>query len=147
MPTLAAIGYNLTLAAARGELDPVFGREAEIDRTLDVLAKRQANCPCLVGAAGVGKTSVVRGLAQRIADAEDVGPLDEKIVIEVDAAGLLAGTGMRGSLAERMAQIKTEVARAEGRVVLFFDELHSVLAGDEEAASELASSSCRPSYG
>lgn len=143
MPTLASIGHNLTLAAARGELDPVFGREAEIDRTLDVLAKRQANCPCLVGAAGVGKTSVVRGLAQRIADADGVGPLDDKIVIEVDAAGLLAGTGVRGSLAERMAQIKTEVARADGRVVLFFDELHSVLAGDEEAASELRTALAR----
>ena len=137
MPTLASIGHNLTLAAARGQLDPVFGREAEIDRTLDVLAKRQANCPCLVGQSGVGKTSVVRGLAQRIADGRDVGPLDDKVVIEVDAAGLLAGTGMRGSLAERMGQIKAEVARAEGRIVLFFDELHSVLAGDEEAASEL----------
>ena len=143
MPTLAAIGHNLTLAAARGELDPVFGREAEIDRTLDVLAKRQANCPCLVGAAGVGKTSVVRGLAQRIADADGVGPLDDKIVIEVDAAGLLAGTGVRGSLAERMAQIKTEVARSDGRIVLFFDELHSVLAGDEEAASELRTALAR----
>jgi ATP-dependent Clp protease ATP-binding subunit ClpC len=143
MPTLASIGHNLTLAAARGELDPVFGREAEIDRTLDVLAKRQANCPCLVGAAGVGKTSVVRGLAQRIADADGVGPLDDKIVIEVDAAGLLAGTGVRGSLAERMAQIKTEVARADGRIVLFFDELHSVLAGDEEAASELRTALAR----
>ena len=137
MPTLAAIGYNLTLAASRGQLDPVFGREAEIDRTLDVLAKRHANCPILVGQAGVGKTSVVRGLAQRIAEGCDVGPLDDKVVIEVDAAGLLAGTGMRGSLAERMSQIKAEVARADGRVVLFFDELHSVLAGDEEAASEL----------
>jgi ATP-dependent Clp protease ATP-binding subunit ClpC len=143
MPTLASIGRNLTLAAARGELDPVFGREAEIDRTLDVLAKRQANCPCLVGHAGVGKTSVVRGLAQRIADGQDVGPLDDKIVIELDSAGLLAGTGMRGSLAERMGQIKIEVARAEGRVVLFLDELHSVLAGDEEAASELRTALAR----
>jgi len=137
LPTLAAIGRNLTLAAARGELDPVFGREAEIDRTLDVLAKRQENCPCLVGPAGVGKTSVVRGLAQRIADGRDVVSLDDRIVIEIDAASLLAGTGMRGALAERMAQIKAEVARAGKRIVLFFDELHVVLAADEEAAAEL----------
>jgi ATP-dependent Clp protease ATP-binding subunit ClpC len=143
MPTLSSIGHNLTLAAAKGQLDPVFGREAEIDRTLDVLAKRQSNCPCLVGQAGVGKTSVVRGLAQRIADGRDVGPLDDKIVIEVDAAGLLAGTGMRGSLAERMAQIKNEVAAADGRIVLFLDELHSVIAGDEEAASELRTALAR----
>jgi len=136
-PTLSALGRNLTLAASRGELDPVFGREAEIDRTLDVLAKRHANSPCLVGPAGVGKTSVVRGLAQRIADGREVARLDDRIVIEIDAAALLAGTGIRGALAERMAQIKTEVARSGGRVVLFFDELHAVLSTDDELAAEL----------
>jgi ATP-dependent Clp protease ATP-binding subunit ClpC len=125
------------LAAARGELDPVFGREAEIDRTLDVLAKRHANCPCLVGPAGVGKTSVVRGLAQRIADGREVATLDDRVVVEIDAASLLAGTGVRGALAERITQIKAEVARSEGRVVLFFDELHTVLTSDDEVASEL----------
>ncbi len=145
-PTLTAIGRNLTLAAARGELDPVLGREAEIDRTLDVLGKRQGNCPCLVGSAGVGKTSVVRGLAQRIAEGRDgaggsnatgAASLDDRIIVEIDAAGLLAGTGVRGALAERMGQIKAEVARAEGRVVLFFDELSAILTADEEAAAEL----------
>ncbi|HEX3345678.1 MAG TPA: ATP-dependent Clp protease ATP-binding subunit, partial [Polyangiaceae bacterium] len=136
-PTLASLGKNLTLAAARGELDPVFGREAEIDRTLDVLAKRHANCPCLVGPAGVGKTSVVRGLAQRIADGREVATLDDRVVVEIDAASLLAGTGVRGALAERITQIKAEVARSEGRVVLFFDELHTVLTSDDEVASEL----------
>jgi ATP-dependent Clp protease ATP-binding subunit ClpC len=136
-PVLASLGKNLTAAAERGELDPVFGREAEIDRTLDVLAKRQANCPCVVGTAGVGKTSVVRGLAQRIAEGRDVATLDDRVVIEIDAAALLAGTGVRGALAERIAQIKREVARSEGRIVLFFDELHAVLTGDEEIAAEL----------
>jgi ATP-dependent Clp protease ATP-binding subunit ClpC len=136
-PTLLAVGRNLTLAAARGELDPVLGREAEIERTLDVLAKRQGNCPVLVGTAGVGKTSVVRGLAQRIADGREVGTLDDRIVIEIEAPSLLAGTGVRGALAERMAQIKSEAARADGRIVLFFDELCSVITADEEAASEL----------
>ena len=115
----------------------MLGREAEIDRTLDVLAKRQGNCPCLVGSAGVGKTSVVRGLAQRIAEGRDVVSLDDRIIIEIDAAGLLAGTGVRGALADRLGQIKAEVARADGRVVLFFDELHSVLTADEEATAEL----------
>jgi ATP-dependent Clp protease ATP-binding subunit ClpC len=136
-PTLTAIGRNLTLAAARGELDPVLGREAEIERTLDVLAKRQGNCPCLVGPAGVGKTSIVRGLAQRIAEGREVGSLDDRIVVEIDAPSLLAGTGVRGALAERMAQIKAEAARSEGRIVLFFDELHSIITADEEAAAEL----------
>jgi ATP-dependent Clp protease ATP-binding subunit ClpC len=136
-PTLAAVGRNLTLAAARGELDPVLGREAEIERTLDVLAKRQANCPCLVGPAGVGKTSVVRGIAQRFADESGSGALGDRIIVEIDAASLLAGTGVRGALAERMAQIKQEAARAEGQIVLFFDELHSIIAADDEAAAEL----------
>ena len=131
-PTLHALGRNLTLAASRGELDPVFGREAEIDRALDVLAKRHGNCPCLVGPAGVGKTSVVRGLAQRIADGREVATLDDRIVVELEAASLLAGTGVRGALAERIAQIKAEVARSEGRVVLFFDELHALLTSDDE---------------
>jgi ATP-dependent Clp protease ATP-binding subunit ClpC len=131
-PTLCSIGRNLTAAAARGELDPVLGREAEIDRTLDVLAKRHGNCPCLVGAAGVGKTSVVHGLAQRIADGTG-----DRVVVEIDAAGLLAGTGVRGALAERMAQIRAEVGQSDGRVVLFFDELHAVLTADDEATAEL----------
>ncbi|HXX67245.1 MAG TPA: ATP-dependent Clp protease ATP-binding subunit [Polyangiaceae bacterium] len=136
-PTLAAIGRNLTLAAARGELDPVLGREAEIERTLDVLAKREANCPCLVGPAGVGKTSVVRGLAQRVASVAAIASLDDRIVVEIDAAALLTGTGVRGALAERVSQLRTEAARFEGRLVLFFDEIHAVLANDEEAAAEL----------
>jgi ATP-dependent Clp protease ATP-binding subunit ClpC len=136
-PTLVALGKNLTLAAARGELDPVFGREAEIDRTLDVLAKRQGNCPCLVGPAGVGKTSVVRGLAHRIAEGREVVTLDDRVIVEIDASSLLAGTGIRGALAERIGQIKAEVARSEGRVVLFFDELHALLTSDDEVGAEL----------
>jgi ATP-dependent Clp protease ATP-binding subunit ClpC len=138
-PTLTAIGRNLTLAAARGELDPVAGREPEIERTLDVLAKRHANNPCLVGAAGVGKTSVVRGLARRIAEGKDVGALDDRIVIEIETPTLLAGTAVRGALAERLQQIKAEVKRAEGKVVVFFDEVHTLFGPDagDEAASEL----------
>jgi ATP-dependent Clp protease ATP-binding subunit ClpC len=137
-PTLCQLGKNLTQAAARGELDPVVGRDEEIDRTLDVLAKRHANNPCLVGVAGVGKTSVVRGVALRIAAGDDVATLDDRILVEIEPTTLLAGTAVRGSLAERIAQIKTEVARSGGRVVVFFDELHTLFgdAGDE-AVSEL----------
>jgi ATP-dependent Clp protease ATP-binding subunit ClpC len=137
-PTLTQLGKNLTLAAARGELDPVVGRDEEIERTLDVLAKRHANNPCLVGVAGVGKTSVVRGVALRIAEGQDVASLDDRILIEIEPTTLLAGTAVRGSLAERIAQLKAEVARSAGRVVIFFDELHTLFgeAGDE-AASEL----------
>jgi ATP-dependent Clp protease ATP-binding subunit ClpC len=138
-PTLSAFGKNLVLAAAEGELDPVVGRESEVEQTLDVLAKRQGNNPCLVGAAGVGKTSVVRALAQRIANAEDVATLDDRIVVEVPIAELVAGTAVRGALAQRVAAIKKEVLASEGRVVVFFDEIHQLFTGDgaDEIASEL----------
>jgi ATP-dependent Clp protease ATP-binding subunit ClpC len=138
-PTLTSIGHNLTAMAARGELDPVVGRDEEIERTLDVLAKRHANNPCLVGVAGVGKTSVVRGIAQRIAEGTDVKSLDDRIVIEIEPTALIGGTGVRGALAERIVQIKTEVMRSEGRIVVFFDEMHTLFGGEagEEAAGEL----------
>jgi ATP-dependent Clp protease ATP-binding subunit ClpC len=135
-PTLTALGRNLTLLAEAGELDPVVGRDLEVEQALDVLAKRQGNSPCLVGAAGVGKTSVVRALAMRIASAEDVVSLDDRIVVEIPITELLAGTGIRGALAERFAAIKKEVAASGGRVVLFFDEIHQLFAGD--AADEIA---------
>jgi ATP-dependent Clp protease ATP-binding subunit ClpC len=137
-PTLTALGRNLTLAAARGELEPVVGREEEIERTLDVLAKKRANSPCLVGAPGVGKTSVVRGVALRIASGEGTVSLDDRIVIEIEPSALLSGTGIRGALAERVSQIKAEAQKSGGRVVVFFDEMHALLAdAADEGATEL----------
>ena len=138
-PLLCQLGQNLTQLAARGELDPVVGREAEIERALDVLAKRNANNACLIGAPGVGKTSVVRGLAVRIANGDDVACFEDKILVGIEPAGMLAGTGVRGSLAERIGQLKTELARAKGRVILFFDEMHVLFGQDagDEASSEL----------
>ncbi|MCC6899611.1 MAG: ATP-dependent Clp protease ATP-binding subunit [Polyangiaceae bacterium] len=138
-PTLCGIGKNLTLAAERGELDPVVGRHAEIERALDVLGKRHGNNPCLVGVAGVGKTSVVRGIAQRIAQADAVASLDDRIIVEIPLSELIAGTGVRGALASRLGAIRKEVAASGHRVVLFFDELHQLFAGDaaEEIGAEL----------
>jgi ATP-dependent Clp protease ATP-binding subunit ClpC len=138
-PLLCELGKNLTLAAARGELDPVVGRDDVIEQTLDVLAKREGNNPCLVGVSGVGKTSVVRGLAQRIADGRDVQALDDRVVIQIPIGELVAGTAVRGALAGRIAQIRKEVLAARGRVVLFFDEIHQLFSGEaaEEIASEL----------
>ncbi len=134
-PTLTALGTNLCALAARGLLDPVVGREREIDRLLDVLAKRHGNNPVLVGAAGVGKTSVVRGLAQRIVSLNGRSSPDERVVIEISIPELLAGTGVRGALAQRMVAIHQEVKRAHGRVVVFFDEIHQLFVGD--AADEI----------
>ena len=134
-PTLSAMGRNLTLAAAEGVLDPVIGRAVEIDQALDVLAKRHGNNPLLVGHAGVGKTSVVQGIAQRIAKRDEVSSLDDRIIIEVPISELLAGTHARGSLAERVAAIRNEVREGKGRVVLFFDEIHALFT--REAAEEV----------
>src|SRR5262249_844738 len=129
-PTLSSMGKNLTLAAAEGSLDPVIGRAVEIDQALDVLAKRHANNPILLGPAGVGKTSVVHGLAQRIAAKNEVSSLDDRIIIEIPISELVAGTKVRGSLAERALAIRNEARDAMGRVVLFFDEIHSLFSGD-----------------
>ena len=138
-PTLTSLGRNLTLAAARGELDPVVGRDAVIEQALDVLAKREGNNPCLVGIAGVGKTSIVRGLAQRIASAVDVQSLDDRVIVQIPVSELVAGTGVRGALASRVGALRKEVLAAKGRVVLFFDEIHQLFVGEaaEEIASEL----------
>jgi ATP-dependent Clp protease ATP-binding subunit ClpC len=144
-PTLNALGKNLTLAALRGELDPVVGRDSAIEQTLDVLAKREGNNPCLVGIAGVGKTSIARGLAQRIAQAKDVASLDDKIVVEIPVGELIAGTGVRGALAARLGSIRREVMASGGRVVVFFDEIHQLFVGEaaEEIGSELKLSLAR----
>jgi ATP-dependent Clp protease ATP-binding subunit ClpC len=144
-PLLCELGKNLTLQAARGELDPVVGRDDVIEQTLDVLAKREGNSPCLVGVSGVGKTSVVRGLAQRIAEGRDVQALDDRVVIQIPIGELIAGTAVRGALAGRIAQIRKEVRSARGRVVLFFDEIHQLFSGEaaEEIASELKVSLAR----
>src|SRR5262249_1332799 len=138
-PTLSSIGKNLTLAAAEGALDPVVGRDIEVDQSLDVLAKRHANNPVLVGPAGVGKTSVVHGIALRIARREGVSSLDDRIIVEIPISELVAGTNVRGSLAERTLAIRNEVREAMGRVVLFFDEIHTLFSSDmaDEIQGEL----------
>lgn len=138
-PTLSSLGRNLTLAAARGELDQVRRRSAEVERALDVLAKRQANNPILVGSAGVGKTSVVRAMALRTAEPGHSGSVDDRLIIEVPLAELIAGTGVRGALSARLASVHREVATAQGRVVVFFDEIHQLFVGDgaEEIAPDL----------
>ncbi len=139
-PTLAGLGRNLTLAAARGELDPVVGREQELEQVLDVLAKRHGNSAVLVGAPGVGKTSVVRGLAHLAARSEGAtSSLDERVIVELPVAELLAGTGLRGALASKVGALKSEVAAGQGKVVLFFDELHLLFTSDgaDELVAEL----------
>ncbi len=135
-PTLQQIGRNLSLAAARGELDSVIGREAEIERALEVLAKRHANSALLLGPAGVGKSSVARGIAiQLAAECQTDAP---QVLVELPLGELLAGTGARGSLAERINTLRAELREEKGRVVLLVDEIHELFAaGADELMSEL----------
>ncbi len=138
-PILTQVGRNLTLLAAQGRLDEVVCRDDEIEEALDVLAKRQANNPCLIGGAGVGKSSVARGIAARLFEDSLQEKDENRLVIEIPISELMAGTGVRGALAARMNALKKEVKLAEGRVVLFFDEIHQLFSGEgaEEISSDL----------
>jgi ATP-dependent Clp protease ATP-binding subunit ClpC len=137
-PLLSRFGDNLTLAAARGQLDQCVCRDLEVDRVLDVLCKRFGNNPCLVGPSGVGKTRIAHGVAQRMADQGGPGGAEPWLIIELGAAALVNGTGMRGGLAQRMQALRREVELGAGRVVLFFDDIHQLFLGDggDELASE-----------
>jgi ATP-dependent Clp protease ATP-binding subunit ClpC len=128
-PLLTALGRNLTLAAQQDQIDPVVGRDAEIEMLLDVLARRRGNNPVLVGAPGVGKTAVVEGLALALATRPAGGA--QTVLVEVSASSLLAGTGVRGALAERLQTLRAEVKKSEGRVLLFIDEIHTVIGTGE----------------
>lgn len=149
-PLLQSLGRNLSLEAARQRLDPVIGRAKEIDEVVDVLGKRRTNNPCLVGEPGVGKTAVVEGVAQKLLGAK--GGLGHRIVVEIDMASLVAGTQLRGSFSEKLNQLKSEVKRAEGRVLVFIDEIHTLIGagaageGAQDAANELKAALSRGEF-
>ncbi|MBN1656207.1 MAG: ATP-dependent Clp protease ATP-binding subunit [Deltaproteobacteria bacterium] len=136
-PTLFALGRNLMVAASNNEIDPVIGRQREIEQLLDVLARRRANNPLLVGPSGVGKTAIVEGLALWLVQSEpESGALAERIIVEISISALLSGTGVRGALAEKLRALRAEVASSNGRVLLFIDEIHT-LVGTPEGADGL----------
>ncbi len=135
---VASFSTDMTASAARGELDPLIGREAEVSRLLQILSRRTKNNPCLIGEPGVGKTAIVEGLALRIAAGEVPPYLREKRLLKLDVAGMVAGTKYRGEFEERMKGVLREL---EGRsdILLFVDELHTLIgAGGAEGSLDAA---------
>src|ERR1700729_722095 len=136
---LDQFGRNLTAAAREGKLDPVIGRETEIERVMQVLSRRTKNNPVLVGEPGVGKTAVVEGLAQRITNADVPELLKGKQIYTLDLAALVAGSKYRGEFEERLKKVMKEITQ-RGDIILFIDELHNLVgAGAAEGAIDAAS--------
>jgi len=152
-PLLSKLGRNLTELAAAGRLDALVGRGRELDEVIDTLLKRRANNPLLVGEPGVGKTAIVEGLALKIVSGSlDVRALADRRLVELDVASLLAGTQLRGAFSEKLQQIRNEVRQADGQVIVFFDEMHTLMGagstgeGPQDAANELKSSLARGEF-
>jgi len=138
-PTLDTFGRDLTQMAEEGKLDPVIGREREIERVIQILSRRTKNNPVLIGEPGVGKTAIVEGLAQRIAEGKVPEMLKDRRVVALDLGALVAGSKYRGEFEERLKKVMDEIRRA-GNVILFIDEMHTIIgAGAAEGAIDAAS--------
>ncbi|MCD8122153.1 MAG: ATP-dependent Clp protease ATP-binding subunit [Clostridiales bacterium] len=143
-PTLNSYSRDLTALAREGKLDPVIGRELEIQRVVQILSRRTKNNPCLIGEPGVGKTAVVEGLAQMIASGDIPDIIADKRVLTLDLSGMVAGSKYRGEFEERIKKVLSEV-KEDGEVLLFIDEIHTIIgAGGAEGAID-ASNILKPS--
>ncbi len=139
-PTVDRYGRDLTALARDDKIDPVVGRADEIEQCVEVLARRTKNNPVLIGEAGVGKTAIVEGLAQRIIDGDVPGTLAGKRLVQLDLTGLIAGTRYRGDFEERLKNVIDEVRQHSDELIVFIDEVHTVVgAGSGEGASDAAS--------
>lgn len=143
-PTLDKYGKDLTLEATKGKLDPVVGRKDEVQRLEQILSRRTKNNPCLIGEPGVGKTAIVEAIAQLIVSGEVAGGLLEKRIVTLDLSGAVAGSKYRGEFEERIKRIIDEVCRA-GDVILFIDELHTIIGAGGAEGSLDASNILKPS--
>ncbi len=142
--TLEKYSRDLTQAAKEGKLDPVIGRDEEIQRVMQVLSRRTKNNPVLIGEAGVGKTAIVEGLAQKITAGDVPEILIGKKVIALDLAGMVAGSRFRGDFEERLKTAIEEVQRSDGEIILFIDELHNVVGAGNGAGAMDASNMMKP---
>lgn len=137
-PNLSKFGRDLTELAKSGRLDPIIARDSETERVIQILSRRTKNNPCLIGEPGVGKTAVVEGLAQRIADGTVCDPLKNKTIVTLDIPAMLAGAKYRGEFEDRMKSVMEEVS-ADPSIILFIDEIHTIIgAGAAEGAVDAA---------
>ncbi len=142
--SLAKFGRDLTTDARQGRLDPVIGRDEEIRRVIQVISRRTKNNPVLIGEAGVGKTAIAEGLAQRLVNGDVPDGLKDKTIIALDIAALVAGSKFRGEFEERLQAVLKEIAESQGEIILFIDELHNIVGAGKAEGSMDAGNMLKP---